>query len=61
MTTVGAALVVNDESLPALVPASLDATMRKWYVVPVRRPEIAVPSDWAVVADPAFFVAVFAP
>ena len=30
VTTVGAELVVNDESLPVLVPASLEATMRKW-------------------------------
>ncbi len=30
VTTVGAALVVKEESLPVLVPASLEATMRKW-------------------------------
>jgi hypothetical protein len=30
VTTVGAELVVNEASLPVVVPASLEATMRKW-------------------------------
>src|SRR3954471_5010619 len=61
VATVGAELVVNVASLPVVVPASLVATMRKWYVRPATRPLIPAETGCALVAEPALFELVFVP
>ena len=61
VTTTGAELVVNVASLPTAVPASLVATIRKWYVRPATRPEIPAEAACALVAEPALFEPDFEP
>ena len=61
VVTDGAALVTNVASAPRVVPASLVATSRKWYVCPALRSEIGAETDTATVPEPALFADVVEP
>lgn len=45
-------VVVKDASLPVAVPPALLTTIRKWYVVPVLRPESAADSATSLEPEP---------
>jgi hypothetical protein len=61
VVTVGALWVVKTWSPPAVVPASLVATRRKWYVAPDARPLTVFVTLDEDVPEPALEVDVFAP
>jgi hypothetical protein len=61
VTTVGPPRVVNARSDPTLVPASLAATIRKWWVVPGLKPLTSIETDLVLVPEPTPTAALFAP
>jgi hypothetical protein len=61
VVTTGAADVKNVWSEPRLVPASLVATSRMWYVLPIVSPVTAAATEIALLPDPASFTGVFVP
>jgi hypothetical protein len=61
VTAAGGSAVTNVLSDPAVVPAELFATRRKWYVLPGVSPPTAIETDCDVVPEPADVVAVFVP
>src|SRR6266566_3294423 len=61
VVTAGAAVVTKVLSAPRLVPASLVATTRKWYVFPVASPVTAAETAISDVPAPASFTGVFVP
>jgi hypothetical protein len=61
VVTVGDAAGTNVWSLPREVPASLVATRRKWYRVPLFNPVTAADTATLLVPEPASFVAVLVP
>ena len=56
--TDGPRSVRNDRSDPRVVPASFDATTRKWYVTPALSPVSRVDTAVALVPEPADCVSV---
>ena len=61
VTAVGGSAVTKVLSAPAVVPAELVATTRKWYVLPGVRLPTAIETVFDVVPDPADVAAVFVP
>jgi hypothetical protein len=53
VVTLGGEAVTNDASAPTTVPAELEATRRKWYVLPAVRPLTPVETVFDDVPDPA--------
>ena len=56
--TDGARSVRNDRSAPRVVPASFDATTRKWYVTPALSRSAGATLAVALVPEPADRVSV---
>src|SRR5512146_1633610 len=61
VTATGAELVVKVASAPVEVPASLFATILKWYVLPTWRFAMATASFCGLDPEPPLLTAVFVP
>ena len=61
VVTDGAELVTNDASAPWVVPASLAATSRQWYVLPALKPVTWAETAVGLFPEPALFVDVCEP